>query len=149
MKLLLIILAVATGFLIPFQAAANSAMGRHLPTLFHAALVNFIVGGLVLAVLAFATPGRAGASWTGLQSVPWWGWIAGFVGAGYVAMSVKAAPVLGAVVLLAAVVSGQMLGSVTLDSFGLMGLPKRALTAERAVGLGLVVVGTVLVLRGR
>ena len=82
------------GFLLPFQAAANAELGRHTPTLFHAALFNFVVGAVVLGVLALVTPAKSMA-WSSLPQMPWWSWIGGMIGAGYVAITVRAAPVLG------------------------------------------------------
>jgi bacterial/archaeal transporter family-2 protein len=149
MKSLLVTLALATGFLLPVQAAANSAIGKHAPTLFHAALINFLVGAVVLAVVALATPARPGFSWSGLPNAPWWGWIAGLIGAGYVAMTVKVAPALGTVAMLAAAIGGQMAGSLTLDHFGWMGLERRPVSLERLGGMVLVAGGVGLILRGR
>ena len=149
MHALCLVAALVAGFALPFQAAANATLGRHTPTLFHAALVNFVVGGVVLLVLALASPSKGGWSWATLGQAPWWGWIAGLIGAGYVAMTVKGAPVLGAVLMLAAATAGQMAGSIAVDHFGLMGMVRRPLSLERSMGMVLLVGGVVLILRGR
>jgi bacterial/archaeal transporter family-2 protein len=141
--------ALIAGFALPFQAAANATLGKHTPTLFHAAFINFVVGGVVLAILAMASPARGNWSWASLGQAPAWGWIAGFIGAGYVAMTVKAAPVLGALLMLAAAMAGQMAGSLTVDHFGLMGMVKRPVSLERVAGLGFLAAGMALIWRGR
>lgn len=149
MKILCLLAALVAGFALPFQAAANSMLGRHAPTLFHGALANFLVGGAVLAVVSLVAPSKATWSWAELGTVPWWGWVGGLIGAGYISMTVKSAPVLGAVVMLGVAIAGQMAGSLTIDHFGLMGLERRAISGERLAGVGLVVVGVLLVLRSR
>ena len=140
--------AALAGFVLPFQAAANAELGRQTPTLFHAALINFVVGAVLLGILAVATPGRsmAGAS---LSHTPWWSWIGGVIGAGYVAMTVRAAPALGTVVMLAVEIAGQMAGSLAADHVGMMGLAKRPISWEKICGLVLVGAGVLLILRKR
>jgi transporter family-2 protein len=140
--------AALAGFLLPFQAAANAELGRQTPTLFHAAFINFLVGAALLGVLAIVTPAKS-LAWTSLSQTPWWSWIGGVIGAGYVAMTVRAAPVLGTVVMLAVAIGGQMAGSLAADHVGFMGLAKRAMTWEKIVGMSLVAVGVLLILRRR
>jgi transporter family-2 protein len=76
--------------------------------------------------------------------VPWWGWIGGAVGAGYVASTVAAAPRLGALNLFAAVIFGQLLCSVLLDHFGVL-YQEHGLNAGRIAGVILLGTGVVLV----
>jgi bacterial/archaeal transporter family-2 protein len=47
----------------------------------------------------------------------------------------------------AAVVAGQMLTSVVLDQYGLIGYPPHPLTAGRALGVALVIGGVILIQR--
>lgn len=150
LKSLCVVLAGVAGFALPFQAAANATLGKHTPTLFHAALVNFLVGGAVLAAISLvAPPNKPLWSWDMLWQTPWWGWTAGFIGAGYISMTVKCAPVLGAVLMLGVAVFGQMAGSITLDHLGLMGLERRPVSVERLAGVALLIAGVGLILRSR
>lgn len=149
MKGLCIVAALLAGFALPFQAAANAALGKHTPTMFQAALVNFLVGGMVLAVVSVVSPSRTGWTWGELGGAPWWAWVGGFIGASYVTMTVKSAPVLGAVLMLGVAIAGQMAGSMTLDHFGLMGLARRPISVERLGGVILLVAGVLLILRGK
>ena len=57
------------------------------------------------------------------------------------------APRLGAATLVAAVVAGQMLASVLLDQYGLVGFPVHPLSALRLLGAGLVIGGVMLIQR--
>ena len=68
---------------------------------------------MLLVVTLIATRGLVNTS--RLDQVPWWAWLGGAVGAGYVASTVAAAPRLGALNLFAAVIFGQLVCSVLLD----------------------------------
>ena len=143
------LLAAVTGFALSFQAGANARMGEHTPTPFHAAFLNFVVGGVVLLVASLLMAPNAGLSLSRAVQAPWWTWLAGVLGAAFVAMTVKAAPALGVVLMLTCAIAGQMLGSLVIDQFGIMGLPVRPATPGRLAGLALVFVGALLVLRER
>src|SRR2546426_12754288 len=79
-----------------------------------------------------------------LGNVPWWGWLGGAVGAGYVASAVAAAPRLGALNLFAAGIFGQILCSVGLDHYGVL-YKEHSLSAGRLAGVVLLAVGVALV----
>jgi transporter family-2 protein len=79
-----------------------------------------------------------------LDEIPWWAWLGGAVGAGYVASTVAAAPRLGALNLFVAVIFGQLLCSVVLDHFGVL-YREHGLSAGRAAGVLLVGAGVALV----
>jgi transporter family-2 protein len=64
-----------------------------------------------------------------------------------VVATIVLAPRLGAATLVAAVVAGQMLASVLLDQYGLVGFPVHPLSALRLLGAGLVIGGVILVQR--
>lgn len=76
---------------------------------------------------------------------PWWLWIGGLFGAVYVAAAASVTPKLGAGGFLVCVVAGQMLASVIVDHFGLLGLAARPLSLARLLGVGLILGGVFLV----
>ncbi len=139
MQLAWIAFAVVAGFLLPFQAGANQRLGRETPTMFHAALFNFVIGTLALLAISLASGKTPSAS--RLASAPWWAWTGGFVGALFVAMTVVVTPKTGAVLMLAAAVAGQTVGSLVVDHFGMMGLPALAITPMKVVGVVLLLAG--------
>jgi bacterial/archaeal transporter family-2 protein len=106
-------------------------------------MTSFAIGTVALALLALiATRGLVSTARAG--EVPWWGWLGGVVGAGYVASVVASAPRLGALNLFAAVIFGQLFCSVLLDHFGVL-YKERALSAGRIAGVVLLAAGVVLV----
>ena len=80
-----------------------------------------------------------------LGGAPWWVWIGGLLGAFYVAGSIFAAPKLGAVTLIAAVVAGQSVASLLIDQFGWVGFKEHHISPGRVAGMALVASGVALV----
>jgi transporter family-2 protein len=72
-------------------------------------------------------------------------WTGGVFGALYIAVSIFLLPRLGAATFIALLVSGQMLGSLAFDHFGVLGLTAHPASPVRLAGAGLLVVGVVLI----
>jgi transporter family-2 protein len=143
MAVAFLLLALVAGAALPVQAGINARLATFVGGPIRASMISFAVGTLVLFVLALVT--TRGVVATGrLGQIPWWGWLGGAVGAGYVASAVAAAPRLGALNLFAAVIFGQLLCSVLLDHFGVL-YKEHGLTAGRIAGVALLAAGVALV----
>ncbi len=142
---LVIVLVVAAGAMTALQAPTNAALSRALGSPIHAALVSFLVGTAVLAVLAFLNPARGEGS--PLRALPWWAWLGGAYGAFFVAVAAFAVPRIGVATLLTVVIAGQLTMALTLDHFGALGVPRNTISAQRLLGLLLVVAGAALARR--
>jgi transporter family-2 protein len=146
MNVLIGLLAMLTGMLMPVQVAMNAGLRAFLGAPLQAGLVNFLVGSLALVCLLLVLrvplppPGA-------LTQVPVWHWFGGFIGASVVVVSLVAGPRLGAGTLFTLIVAGQLLSSMALDHFGMLGYAERVLTPARAVGTLLLVSGVVLIVR--
>ena len=138
-----LVLALAAGGALPFQAGINARLASFVGGPIRASAISFAVGTVVLVALALAAT-RGLATTDRLGSMPWWGWLGGVVGAGYVASTVAAAPRLGALNLFAAVIFGQLLCSVVLDHFGVL-YREHPLNAGRIAGVALLAGGIALV----
>jgi bacterial/archaeal transporter family-2 protein len=140
----LLLLAVVAGAVLPVQAGINAQLRTTLGNPLAATLVSFLIGSaaLALVVLAARMPLPAAA---GLARAPWWHWTGGLLGAIYVAMMIVLAPRLGAATLIAAVVAGQMVTSLVLDHYALVGFAAHPVSLPRIVGTALVIGGVALV----
>ncbi len=139
-----LVLVALAGALIATQSGVNAQLARATGHPVFAATISFLVGTAALLVCAFALRG----AWAGpaaLMHAPWWIWTGGLMGAAFVAMSAWLAPVLGAATLVSVAVAGQMAFALVLDHYGLVGFPVRSMSAGRAVGAGLLVIGVVLI----
>ena len=144
--ILLLLLALAAGVLLPVQAGVNAQLRSVVGSPLAAALVSFLVGtaGLGTAAVIFRAPMAVRTAWA---VSPWWLWVGGLIGALYVVATIVLAPRLGAATLVAAVVAGQMIASLLLDQYGLLGFPTHPINGLRVLGAALVTVGVILVQR--
>ena len=144
--ILLLLLALAAGVLLPVQAGVNAQLRSVVGSPLTAALVSVLVGtaGLGTAAVILRAPTALRAAWA---VSPWWFWIGGLIGALYVVATIVLAPRLGAATLVAAVVAGQMIASLLLDQYGLLGFPTHPMSGPRVLGAALVIVGVILVQR--
>ena len=139
--------AIGAGVLVTFQPLMNAILARAIGSPHGATLVSLVVavsGALVMVVLT----GRGTMTRETLSSVPWWVFSAGLVGLVFVLSGVTIAPVTGALLFFVCVIGGQLLGAILADHFGLFGLSVRHVTAERLIGLALVLGGAILVQLG-
>lgn len=139
-------LALLAGVILPFQAASNAAVGRALGHPLWGALTSLLVSTAVvvaaLLVLRVSAP-HLGKAVQG----PWWLWVGGVLGALYVAAAAALTPKLGAAGFLLLVVAGQIITSVVVDHFGLMGLTEKPVNLARVLGV-LLIIGGVLLVQG-
>ena len=136
-------LAVLAGGMLPVQAAVNARLARVVGGPVWAAAVSGLILTLVLAVVAGAAT-RGGPRISGLDALPWWAWIGGFCGALLLWATTASAPRLGAGSMIALVMIGQVLGSLALDNFGLLGSAAQPLSIRRSIAGALLVIGAIL-----
>jgi transporter family-2 protein len=139
-----VVLTASAGGLIALQAPINAGLGRSTGSL-PAALVSFLVGTIALAAIVVLS-GKAGGL-TSTFDAGWYYLLGGLLGAVYVANALIAVTTIGAGGVAAATVTGQLTASVLIDRLGLFGLDQVPLSPERLVGVGLLLAGTVLVVR--
>ena len=141
-----LLLALAAGVLLPVQAGLNAQLRSALGSPIAAAFISFLVGtaALAAAALLFRVSFPVSRAWTVTHPLQWSG---GLIGALYVLAAVVLAPKLGAGTLVAAVVAGQMVTSLVLDHYGLIGFPIHSLSLARLTGAALVIAGVVLIQR--
>ena len=144
-KTVAVLIGAGAGCLVGMQAPINSRLGKSIGSL-QAASFSFLVGTLALVSLTFVLHGGLG-SFGQLGRVPWWALIGGLLGAVYVFVALQAVRTLGASGLTAVVIAGQLLISVAIDRFGLLGVAKQSIDVQRIVGLVLLVAGVALVVR--
>jgi bacterial/archaeal transporter family-2 protein len=144
-RTLAVVLAAGAGCLVGMQAPINSRLGKGVGSV-QAASVSFAVGTIVLLLALTVVNGGFG-SLAHIGRVPWWGLLGGLCGAIFVTIAIVTVRTLGASGLSAAVITGQLIVSVAIDRFGLLGIARQPIGASRIAGLVLLVAGIVLVVR--
>lgn len=138
--LFLILAAIITGAVVPFQAGANAALGRTLGHPLWGTLVSLCISFACVVPVMLLAKVQA-PSLSNLAHAPRWVWIGGVVGVVYITGALTLAPKLGAAGFIMAVIAGQMLASIVIDQWGLVGLPQKPVSWSRLGGLGLIFLG--------
>lgn len=146
MKLMFIVLALIAGACMPVQAGINSQLRNFVGDPTTAAMISFGVGTVALFFYVLATRATF-PTLSAISQTSWWHWTGGFMGAFLVTMSVILAPRLGATTMLALFITGQMIVSLILDHYGVIGYPVRTINLPRVLGALMLVGGVVLVQR--
>ena len=143
-KGLAVFFMAVVGGLIALQAPINAGLGKATGS-FAAAFISFAIGTLVLALIVVLSGKAEGV--TEATSVEWYYLLGGLLGAAYVFSALTLVSEIGAGGVAAATVTGQLTTSVVLDRLGVFGLEQTPLSAQRLIGVGLLLAGTYLVIR--
>ena len=143
---LFLLMGLLAGAVAPVQAGVNAQLRQFSGHAVWTALASFTIGTLTLLAyfLVARLPWPETAS---LGRAPWWAWLGGLLGAYYVLSAVVVAPRLGAAVLVALIIAGQLIVALGLDHFGLVGYPQHPVNLARVVGAIFLLIGVVLIQR--
>jgi transporter family-2 protein len=144
-SLLAMIAVVFGGAATALQAPTNAKMMGAVGSPVNAAFVSFAVGTAALGILAVILQVRPDMAAS--RTLPWYAWIGGLYGAIFVVAAAWGVPRLGVATTIILMVAGQLLLSVVLDHFGVMGMPKQPISLGRVAGIGLVIAGVLMVRR--
>lgn len=143
---LLLPLAFAAGMALPTQFAINSQLRSVVGGPVLAAGISFFVGTVVLFVATLAVR-RAVPDLGSVGGAPWWMYLGGLLGAGFVLASVILTPRLGAATTVGFFLAGQVVASMIIDHFGLFRAAVQEVTLPRLLGVLLILAGVFLVQR--
>ena len=141
-----VVLTAAVGGLIAMQAPINSRLGKSIGT-FPAASVSFVIGTVVLVLIALVAGGGFGRLGEA-RHLSWYYLAGGLLGAAYVTTVLVTVRDLGAGGVTAATIAGQLTMAVVVDQLGILGVAKQPITLTRVAGIALLGLGTYLVVRG-
>jgi len=139
--LVAIVAMVAAGAMVGVQHPLNAELAEHIGGV-NSSVMNFATGTAVLAVIVFAAGLSGGLR--RITEVRWFYLLGGVIGLITVITALTAVETIGAAGLTSALVTGQLLSSITLDRFGAFGLERRRVTVRRVAGVVLLVAGTFL-----
>ena len=144
-SLIAIHVVVLAGGATALQAPTNARLATAVASPVNAALVSFAVGTVALGVVAAILHTRPDVAAT--RALPWYAWLGGAYGACFVVAAAWGVPRLGVAMTITLMVGGQLLISLALDHFGVLGVPQQPLSLGRIAGVGLVLAGVLLVRR--
>ncbi|MCO8041230.1 DMT family transporter [Acinetobacter bohemicus] len=144
--IILLPLVFTIGVLLTLQTAINTQLKEYLYSPIQAAFFSFLIGTIVLALLVLLQP-QSKPTLQELMNVPLYLWIGGVLGVYAISMSIYAAPKLGFLTLTGAIIFGQLVMSMVVDQFGLLGNAKLPLNWQRLLGGVVIFIGVLLTLQ--
>lgn len=136
------LLVVVGGVSVALQQVLNANLRMELGSAWWAGLISYLAGSLAMLVV-IALSREPWLSEATIARSSWVSWMGGLFGAIFISIAILMVPRLGAATVLALIVLGQMLGSLTFDHLGLLGMPQHA--ALRLAGAACLLVGVVLI----
>ena len=147
---LAILAALIAGILVSVQSRVNGGLGLALQDGVGAALYSFTSGWIMIAIFtALSRTGRSGVKRIAVllrtQQLPLWMILGGAFGGFLVMTQGLAAGSLGIALFTVAVVAGQGISGILIDSRGWLGVERRKLSAARVIGAVIVIAGVAMV----
>jgi transporter family-2 protein len=140
------LIALLAGAMMPTQAATNNKMAAFVDSPVLAALISFLVG--TVALLAYTLlSGIPLTNISAIKEAPAIAWAGGFLGAFFVAATVALVPRLGVAMTFSLIIAGQMLVTLVVDHYGLLGIEVKPVNWQRVAGIFLITAGVVLIRR--
>lgn len=141
---LALLISVAGGAGLAVQGRVNGELALRMDDRIGAALISFAAGLTLMFLISLSLPaGRAGLRRAVRQerAHPRWYLLAGVAGAYYVFTQAVAVGAIGIALFMIAVVTGQMISGLAVDRIGLGPAGRRTITAGRAAGAVLTLLG--------
>lgn len=142
-KIFWIVMVVIAGAFLPMQGSMNSKLAKAGENPVYASMISFTIG--VLALVTYILLTSQNVSWKGLKDAPSYSWLGGVLGAFYVTVIVFAFPKIGPGLTFGLVVAGQLITSMVMEHFQIMGTPHQPISLGRIVGVLLIIAGVVAV----
>jgi transporter family-2 protein len=144
MNNLFYLLALGAGLLLPMQIAFNNKLTHYSGNPITSSLISFSVGTIALLLYSISHFQSFHKSLQQLGNAPGYAWLGGMVGAFYIISTIVASPKIGLALFLALVIGGQLVMSVIVDHYGLLGAAVKPITWLKGIGLLLVFGGIFL-----
>lgn len=146
MKIYLVFFAFFVGLLVPFQAIINARLSSAVGSTISAALISFAGGFLVFLIAELVSPHhfpRLGE----LMAIPPYLLTGGIIGSIFVVSAIFIVPKLGSTGWITLIVAGQLVMSLLLDHYGILGLPVKNFNWIRLSGALMLLLGSILIIR--
>jgi transporter family-2 protein len=141
--ILVVIVGLVAGFSIALQSPLTAMIGQRLGVLESVVIIH--LGGLIAAGVPLLA--RGGGNLGEWRSLPWYALIAGVSGLIVLGAVNYVYPRLGATSTTFLIVTGQLVVSVVMDHFGLLGTEVRLIDLSRVLGIIVLFIGVWLIAR--
>ena len=135
-------MAFIAGSFLPIQSSMNNKLAKTGGSPVHASMISFAIGLLALVIYILLT--SQNVSLKGIKGAPTYAWIGGILGAFYVTIIVIAFPKIGPGLTFGLVVTGQMLISMLMEHYQIMGAQQIPISIGRIMGMLLIISGVII-----
>lgn len=139
------LLGIIAGIASTAQVSINGKIREVFRSPYHAAVLSFIVAGIIMSAIILVTEGRLYIPLSSIASQPLWIWLGGSCGTAIIILNVVCLPKLGSARNVMIVCFGQVMSGLVIDQFGLFGSPVVRMTFMRTFGALIVLLGVALV----
>ena len=139
----LLIWAALAGAFIPVMAILNGRLGKSMGEALHASVILFGVGFVFCLTVALVLT-KSLPHATDLANAKPIEYLGGFIVGFYVISATLLAPRIGLANFIVCAVSAQIIISVVIDHFGLLGAMVRPVSMTRLIGIGLLIAGIIV-----
>lgn len=143
-NLLFSLLVVGAGVSVAIQQILNANLRSQIGSPWWAGFISYLVGTFVMLATALIAKGPRLAEILSVRTAPL-SYAGGVFGALFIGTVILAIPRLGLALVLALVVTGQMMAGVGIDHFGLIGVAQHPASLPRLAGAALLIVGVILI----
>lgn len=144
--LVALILALVSGILMAVQGSLNAALSK-VVGLLETTFIVHIIGTVILAVLLFVFKLGKG-NMAALSQAPWYAYLGGAISVFIIYLVAASIPEVGVANATTAIIIGQVLTAVIIDSFGAFGLTPISWGWSQIAGVALLAIGAKLLFRG-
>ncbi|EHT3655711.1 DMT family transporter [Staphylococcus pseudintermedius] len=142
---LLLILGLVAGAVIPVQTSINSRLSRFTQSSLYASAISFTVGTLLLVILNFILNLHLlTAEAFGHYHFDYYWYVGGLMGVIYLTGNMILLPRIGASLTVVTTITGQILMSMLIDTFGWFNVDVQALHVMKVLGIVLLLIGIIL-----
>ena len=142
-----LLFALSAGILIAVQSAINGRVARAADNALSATLLNFLLGSVALGVIFGVAVIARGTTPGALLGAPWWAYLGGVIGVGFIVIAVWAVPRIGVLVFSLASIAGQLFGALGLDIA--LPTPGAQVTSELVLGVMIAFLAVAIAARPR
>ena len=141
------IFGIIAGMLSTVQTAVNGHLGIILASPVKAAVISFIIGIVLLAVICVIillqrkTVSTLRIEPRHRENYPWWIWLGGILGGLFVLTNAYLSNIIGTGMTIIAILIGSTSGGLIIDCFGLLGSERKPVGMRQIFGIIIMIIG--------
>ena len=150
MQYIILFVPLLIGMGVVIQSGANTQLREIFGNPFLAALVSFGTGTIFLLLINLFTGFQTQAlSLQNIQRSSWWMWTGGMLGVCFICTVIIVAPKIGPTKLFGLIIASQLIFSVIVDHFGLLGFTEQPINMKKMLGVLMLIGGSFLIQWGK